>query len=677
VSDLPFVIGVDVGGTFTDVVVRDEVHGVTTLAKVPSTPKDQSIGFMDGLAQIGATAEAVALVIHGTTVATNAVIERKGVSCLLVTTEGFRDVLEMGRRDRPEVYGLRGSAQPLIPRHRRIEVRERTRFDGSIEVALDPADVVRAVEPHIGSVEAIVVSFLHSYANTHNEDLACAAIRSRWPKVYVVGAGTSLPKIGEFERTSTAAVHAYVQPIMARYLRSLESAMEHGGYRQSPAIVQCNGGIMSLAHAVERPANTVRSGPAAGVIAGAAVARSAGYSNAITADMGGTSFDVALVVDGEPVLTDEITVDFRIPLLVPTIDVETIGAGGGSIARIDGAGILQVGPESAGSDPGPACYGRGGQQPTVTDANVVLGRINADRPIGGSRLDLDGDLSRQAVDTFIARPLGLSVEDAAEAILRVIDSRMAGQARIMSVGRGHDPRDFAIVAFGGAGPLHASSIMRETGVPRCLIPPVPGVTSAIGCIDADVQYDFVQSIGQPLQAVDLLAINKLIDAFADEGREQITKSGVPIVEVAVVIDAEMHFEGQRHPIRVQVQTPLEHAGIEASFRRSYARRYGTLLEASPVVVEIACRVIGRRPRADVAHQPTTETPLDEAVTATRSVFFDGAWHDTRVLERNRMARGMSGSGPMVIEQDDTTTIVHPGVRVWVDGAANVVLDGSS
>jgi N-methylhydantoinase A len=674
VPELPYLIGVDVGGTFTDVVVRNELDGTTVVTKVPSTPADQALGFMDGLAEIGAPPESVALVIHGTTVATNAVIERKGARCLLVTTHGFRDVLEMGRRDRPEVYGLRGAALPLITRDRRVEVHERVRADGTVETPLDVDEVLRVVEPHSDTVDAIVVSFLHSYINPEHEDRACSAIRDRWPEIYVISAGASLPKVGEFERTSTAAVHAYVQPMMARYLRSLATAMNTAGYGQPPAIVQCNGGIMSLDHAVDRPANTVRSGPAAGVIAGAAVARTAGYPNAITADMGGTSFDVALVVDGEPILADEKLVDFRIPLRVPTIDVETIGAGGGSIARIDGAGILQVGPESAGSDPGPACYGRGGQVPTVTDANVVLRRINADRPIGGTRLHLDSELSRQAVEVHIAKPLGITTEEAAEAILRVIDSRMAGQARIMSVGRGHDPRDFAIVAFGGAGPLHASAIMRETSVPRCVIPPLPGVTSAIGCIDADVQYDFVQSIGQRLDAVDIAAVNKLVESFAEDGRSLVAHGGVPVSGVSVVVEAEMHFEGQRHPIRVRLQTPLEPDGIESAFRSHYSRRYGTLLNASPILVDIACRVIGHRPTHDEVVDLPEDVPWGTAVTETRSVYFDRRWHETEVLERAKMAPGMSGIGPAVIEQSDTTTIVHPGVRVRVDAAGNVLLE---
>jgi N-methylhydantoinase A len=667
-------VGIDVGGTFTDVVVRDERTGAMRVAKVPSTPADQAQGFMEGLHEVGAPPEDVVLLIHGTTVATNAAIERKGARCLLVTTRGFRDVLELGRRDRPNVYGLDGSVHPLIPRDRRIEVDERTRHDGRIEIDVSPEAVIAAVAPHIEDVEAIVVSFLHSYANPANEQVACDAIRARWPDLYTIGAGLTLPMVGEFERTSTAAVHAYVQPIMRRYLLSLAKEVDAAGYARRPAVVQCNGGIMALEHAVERPANTVRSGPAAGVIAGAALAYQAGYANAITGDVGGTSFDVALVVDGQPVLTEEKLIDFRIPVRVPTIDVETIGAGGGSLARIDDAGILQVGPESAGAVPGPACYGRGGTRPTVTDANVALGRIDPSRPIGGKRLDLDRDLSIAAIRTQVAEPLGISVEEAAEAILRVVDSRMAGQARLMSVGRGHDPRDFAYVPFGGAGPLHGAAIILEVGIPRAIVPPFPGVTSAIGCIEADVQYDFLLNVGQRLPEIDLNALSTEIEGRYAEGRALIGDSAVPVTAIDLVVEAEMHFDGQRHPISVRLPMPLDDHATEAAFRAAYELRYGAVLEGTPVVVQLTARVIGRRPHREAQAQLVETAPWDAAIDSRRPVFFEGAWHETPVLLRDRLAPGMHGSGPAIVEQPDTTTVVPPGFTVRVDQFQNLVME---
>lgn len=669
-----YLIGVDVGGTFTDVVLRDESDGSVIVAKVPSTPADQSEGFMDGLREVGAAPDQVSLLIHGTTVATNAAIERKGARCLLITTLGFRDILELGRRDRPSVYGLAGSVEPLIPRDRRIEVDERTLQDGRVAIPVDVEAVTAAVAAHINDVETVVVSFLHSYANPSNEQAACDAIRSRWPDLYVIGAGLTSPMVGEFERTSTAVVHAYVQPIMKKYLSSLAREVASAGYALPPAIVQCNGGIMALDHAIQLPANTVRSGPAAGVIAGAALATQAGFRNAITGDVGGTSFDVALVVDGRPVLADEKLVDFRIPVRVPTIDVETIGAGGGSLARIDDAGILRVGPESAGAMPGPACYGRGGELPTVTDANVTLGRIDARRPIGGNRLNLDAELSRKAVERHVADPLGISVEAAAEAILSVVDSRMAGMARLMSIGRGHDPRDFAYVAFGGAGPLHAAAIMNEVGIPRAIIPPYPGVTSAIGCVEADVQYDFLQSVGRAVPDLDLDTVSSIIEAQRDDGARRIAESGVQVDGIDLVVEAEMHFRGQRHPISVLVPQPLALDSLDAAFRAAYAQRYGTVLDGVAIVVQVVTRVIGRRPRRVAETTDVRASSWDAAIEHERQVYFDHQWHNTPVLLRQRMLPGMAGVGPAVLEQPDTTTIIPPGVSGRVDGFGNVILE---
>lgn len=669
-----YLIGVDVGGTFTDVVLRDESDGSVVIAKVPSTPADQSEGFMDGLREVGAAPDQVSLLIHGTTVATNAAIERKGARCLLITTLGFRDILELGRRDRPSVYGLAGTVEPLIPRDRRVEVAERTLQDGRIEVPVDLVAVVAAVAAHIEDVETVVVSFLHSYANPANEQAACDAISARWPDLYVIGAGLTSPMVGEFERTSTAVVHAYVQPIMKKYLSSLAREVASAGYARPPAIVQCNGGIMALEHAILLPANTVRSGPAAGVIAGAALSSQAGFRNAITGDVGGTSFDVALVVDGRPVLADEKLVDFRIPVRVPTIDVETIGAGGGSLARIDDSGILRVGPESAGAMPGPACYGRGGDQPTVTDANVTLGRIDARRPIGGNRLNLDAELSRKAVERHVADPLGISVEAAAEAILSVVDSRMAGMARLMSIGRGHDPRDFAYVAFGGAGPLHAAAIMTEVGIPRAIIPPYPGVTSAIGCVEADVQYDFLQSVGRAVTDLDLEVVSSVIKSQSDEGSRRIAESGVHVDGVDVIVEAEMHFRGQRHPISVLIPQPLAVDAIDAAFRAAYAQRYGTVLDGVAVVVQVVTRVIGRRPRRVLDAPDVQVSSWDAAIEHERDVYFDGRWHSTPVLLRHLMAPGMAGVGPAILEQPDTTTIIPPGISGRVDGFGNVIME---
>jgi N-methylhydantoinase A len=666
-------VGVDVGGTFTDVVLRHP-NGHLTVVKVPSTPADQSVGFIDGLSELSVDPAAVSSIVHGTTVATNTVIERTGANCLLVTTKGFGDVLELGRRDRPEVYGLRGTVAPLVPRYRRLEVDERVRADGSVALELNAEELLAALEPHMDEIRSVVVSFFNAYCNTINEDRARAVILERWPDCYVISAGRSLPKVGEFERVSTAAVHAYVQPVMARYLGALVTRVASAGYPRSPTIMQCNGGTMSIEQVLERPANTVRSGPAAGVIAAGAVAGQAGFANAITADMGGTSFDVALVIDGLPQYTDEKLLDFRIPLRVPTIDVETIGAGGGSIAALDTAGFLSVGPRSAGSVPGPACYGRGGLMPTVTDANVVLRRIDVEQPIGSGRLELNANLSERAIDEHIARPLGLSIEDAAAAIVSVIDSKMAGQARIMSIGRGHDPRDFVLIPFGGAGPLHGDSIAREVGIPRVLVPALPGVTSAIGCVEASPQYDFVRTFRGRLEAIDVAAANALVAELIAEGRSLIDACGVAVDEVAVVVAAEMHYEGQRHPLNVDLDLPLDREAIERAFEKHYQRRYGAVLHAPTVLEDLHCSVIGVRPKERLGQASAPAQPWDLAIVRTRLVYFGGAWHDTPVIDRGLLANGMWGVGPAIVQQADTTTVVGPRTRATADAFGNLILE---
>jgi N-methylhydantoinase A len=670
------VVGVDIGGTFTDVVLQDAGGIVRKVLKVPSTPSDQSVGFMNGLNRLGVAPEAVVNIVHATTVATNAVIERKGGRCLLVTTRGFRDLLELGRRDRPSVYGLSGYARPLVPRRWRIEVDERTRHNGQVVTAVEEKKLHEAVAPHIDHVDCVVVSFLNSYANSENEDRVCSWIRSWWPERYTIGSSEALRKMSEFERTSTAVVHAYVQPVLSGYFSSLARSVASAGYATPPVIVQSNGGIMTIERALARPANTVRSGPAAGAIAAASVARLAGYGNAITADIGGTSFDVALIVDGAPSTTEQKMLDFRVPLTIPTIDVETLGAGGGSLARIDSSGILRVGPESAGADPGPACYGKS-EVPTVTDANLLLGRINPGRSIAGEFLQLDADASARAVETDIARPLGMSLEEAAEAILQVVDSRMASQARLMSIGRGFDPRDFVLVPFGGGGPLHGAALMREVGIPRALIPPLPGVLSALGCVEADVQNDYVYGVHEPIAETNLAALNTTLGEFIEEGRAFVEKGHVRVANVEILLTGEMLFAGQRHSLRVPLGYPLSVDSAREAFLREYGRAFGDPLNTAIVLVDVTCRVVGRRLRNEGAKSDVVLRDWDEATLASRMVYFEGSALETQVLRRDALVPGMAGSGPAVIEQEDTTILVPPRMSVVSDSAGNLLMESQS
>ena len=510
-------VGVDVGGTFTDVFVWDEAAGRVTTAKVPSTRGDQSGGFVEGIrSRVGDFAE-IATVVHGTTVGTNALLERKGARTGIITTAGFRDVLEMRRRDRPTTWGLWGTFEPVVPRDLRREVAERVLADGTVEapVALDQVED-RGAGAGRGGLRG-GLRLLHQRLCQRRQRAPARSRRcaASGPTPYVTAATEIMPEIREFERLSTAALNAYLQPVVSAYLDRLEGALAAGGFGGDVLIVQSNGGVMTVETAKRFPVRTALSGPAAGVIAARAIARAAGFENVITCDMGGTSFDVSLIAGGEAALAAQTAIDFGMVVRTPMIEITTIGAGGGSIARVDAGGILQVGPESAGSDPGPACYGQGNDRPTVTDANLVLGRINPDRPIG-ERGRLDVEAAREAVRAHVGGPLGLDVKDAAEAILKVANARMAGAIRLVSIERGHDPARFAAMPFGGGGALHAGALMRDVGLGSAIVPRFPGVTSALGCVVADMRHDRVQTVNRPLAELDCAALEAEMRGVADE-----------------------------------------------------------------------------------------------------------------------------------------------------------------
>ncbi len=436
------VIGVDVGGTFTDVFVYNEDTGQVETTKVPSTRGDQSKGFIEGIMRKVVNFGDIRTVVHGTTVGTNALLERKGGRTGIITTEGFRDVLEMRRRDRPETWGLRGEFKPVVSRPDRVEVAERVLADGTVLQVVDAKEVkAQARKLAEAGCEAVCVFFINAYANSENERIAVEAVRSVWPTSYVTAATEILPEIREFERLSTATLNAYLQPVVSSYLDRLEQGLDEKGFVGELLIVQSNGGVMGVDTAKDFPVRTALSGPAAGVIAGQAIAAAAGFDNIVTCDMGGTSFDVSLVADGAAALAPQTAIDFGMVVRTPMIEITTIGAGGGSIASVDASGLLTVGPESAGSDPGPVCYGLGNTRPTVTDANLILGRINPDRPIGGKLDRLDVDAARAAIRSNVSDLLDLSEEEAAEAILRIANAKMAGESGLCRLKRDMTPQN--------------------------------------------------------------------------------------------------------------------------------------------------------------------------------------------------------------------------------------------
>lgn len=667
-------IGIDVGGTFTDYYSYDADTGKNHVLKVSSVPRQPAAGLLNALEASKIAPADIDVLIHGTTIATNAVIERRGARCALITTKGFRDILELGRRDRPHIFGLSGTQNPIIPRDRRWEVEERVDYHGNVLTPLDE-DGMRELAAILidDEIECVVVALMHAYANPGHEQRIRAILTQAKPDLHIVLATDVLREQYEFERTSTAVVQGFLQPLISNYARQLSAALLDFGYKNDTLVMQSNGGVISLNQLGTRAANIIRSGPAAGVVAAARIAERAGFRNAITGDMGGTSYDVAVVIDGEPDIAETTLLDFRVPLKVPMIDVNTIGAGGGSIAWLDRGGLLHVGPKSAGADPGPVCWGRGGKESTVTDANVVLGRINADSPIGrgaGVRLDVEG--ARKAIGELGAQ-MGLGVEEAAAAILAVVNQSMADRTRLMSVERGYDPREFALVIFGGAGPLHGAAIFAEIGIGTMIIPPYPGVLCAMGCVVADLRYDFSQTIDRPIRDLDIAHIREVFARHDEEGRRKLAANKVALRAIDVAHYAEMSYEGQIHSIRVPLTVSADLSEIAALFGARYQEHYGTELHhLSPVIVTIRSTVVGLRQQEDQSPAPIG-TPTTPVPSSRRPVYFE-KWHDTPIHWRPDLKSGDVFEGPAVIEQSDTTSVIEPGMRARVDTLSNILVE---
>ncbi len=670
-------VGIDVGGTFTDLFYSEDGITAHTVLKVPSTPDDPSRGLVDALKSAKLDPAALDLILHGTTIATNAVIERRGARCALVTTRGFRDVLELGRRDRPDIYGLTGLQRPLITRDLRWEVDERMDHAGRVVEALDEPGLRRlGAVLREQDVAAVVISFLHAYANPAHEERArdiLAAINPDWQIVTSAGV---VREYYEFERTSTAVVQGYLQPLVARYARNLMERVRDWGFERQTLVMQSNGGVVPLKQLADRAAYIVRSGPAAGVIAAARLGREAGFERIITGDMGGTSYDVAVVVNGVPEIAKSTNLDFRIPLRLPMINVHTIGAGGGSIAQLDRGGVLEVGPRSAGAVPGPVSFGRGGTEPTVTDANVVLGRIRAENPIGMSdRTSLDLEGARAAIGR-LGDQIGLGVEAAAEAILAVVNQRMAGRMRLLSIERGHDPRDFALVIFGGAGPLHGAALMRDVGIRTMLVPPSPGVLCAMGCVVADLRYDVSRTLEQRVDALAPGQVDATLDEQAREVRAQLADSDAPVDEVVVSHAADMAFAGQIHSVRVEIESGWSPERLAEAFHAVYRSEFGSV-PAGLAVMIVGLRTAVQGLRTRIARSlPAPEPHPAPPPVAVRPVHF-GGWRDTPIYSRPDLRPGAVVVGPAVVEQADTTTVIEPGMTARADAYGNLLVSLSA
>ncbi|WP_137155541.1 hydantoinase/oxoprolinase family protein [Rhizobium sp. FKL33] len=676
-SSQSIVAGVDVGGTFTDLVLFDAATGTVRLAKTPTTLDNQAFGVINALDAAEADLAALDLIVHGTTTTTNAVLERQLCKTGMITTLGFRDVLELGRRTRPQAYGMKGDFRPIIPRDLRMEIPERMDARGTVVTPLDEDALRSALKDLAGKgCEALVIHFLHAYANPAHELRAGEIAREVWPNGNITLGHALLSESREYERGVTAAVNASVQPLLRRYVERLADTLAARGYRHDVLVMNGNGGMVSARRVANEAAKTVMSGPASGVMAAAYTGRRAGMPNLITYDMGGTSTDVALIRDAEPTVSNEIEVEYAMPIHVPMVDVRTVGAGGGSIARVTEAGLLQIGPESAGATPGPICYGKGGTRPTISDANLLLGRLNPSRlnkvPGGVTLADVEAAFAREIGDR-----LGLDAIQAADAVIRIANARMSDAVRMVSVSLGEDPRDFALFAFGGAGPLHASAIARELGIPKVLAPSRPGITNALGCVVADLRHDFVQTVNRPLAVADIDTVHQIFARQSEEGRSLIAKEAVQIREIREMRSVDMQFIGQTHVLRVPLPNPTpSREELQQRFEEAYFARFHVALpEIRANLVNVNTSVIGRREEIDLSaliDANGRKASLAEAETGRRPVFF-GGFVETPVYWRDHLPADAVVEGPAIIEQMDTTIVIEPGDVARQDADGNIII----
>ncbi len=692
-------LGVDIGGTFTDAILIDEDTGASRISKVSTTPSEPSEGFLHATDRILAAAEAdpasLRYVVHGTTVATNAIIQRKIARTALITTDGFRDVLEIGRQIRPSLYDIGFEKPiPLVPRTLAFGIPERLDWHGDVLVPLDE-EAVREVAGRLGElgVESVAVCLLHAYANPVHEDRIGQILAEVLPDVAVSLSSKIVPEFGEYDRASTVVINAGIQPIVQGYLGSIEERLRARGVRAELLVMQSGGGVLTFDSAGERPVFIVESGPAAGVIATSHLARTLGLADAISFDMGGTTAKVGLVRGGTPQITKQYHVGSiaqpgggaargsGYPIRTPVIELAEIGAGGGSIAWVDTGGALRVGPVSAGAEPGPAAYGRGGQEPTVTDANLVLGRLSAESFLGGE-LHLDVDAATRAIRDRCADPLGLDLVTAAFGIVEIANAAMGSALRLMSVQRGLDPRAFGLVGFGGAGPVHVNRLAAEMGIVRTIVPPSPGTFSALGLLLNDLRHDFSQTFLRRTETADVDAIRALFERLEADGRAMLKREGVADEDVRIELHAEMQYVGQSHVLPIELPyRSLEIADVLAAatgFHAAHERAYGFAAPAEPTeIVNLRLAAIGRIPPWVPRTIPSEGRAMEPRTV--RDVYFAeaGGFTATPIYDRSTFVQSTKLAGPCIVEEMDSTTVIHPGYRADVDTWGNLVIAPST
>ena len=690
-------LGVDIGGTFTDAILLNESTGEVRTGKVPSTPRDPSDGFLQVvhrmLARDEVAPDTVQYFVHGTTVATNAIIEGNLSKTAFIATEGFRDLLEIQTGIRPVLYDLQfEKLRPLVPRYLCFGVPERLDFRGDVLIPLDEGAVHEvASQLRDEGVESVAVCLLHSYINPDHEKRVGDILRQVLPSVLVSLSSEVAPEFREYFRASTTVINAALRPVVSRYLENIQDRLRGSGVSGELLVMQSSGGVLTFKAAIERPVFMVESGPAAGLIAASYLGNSLGRENVISFDMGGTTAKAGLIENGSPRVTKDYEVGGTAaatehgsrgsgyPIRTPVIDLVEIGAGGGSIAWIDSGGILRVGPHSAGADPGPVCYGQGGNEPTITDANLVLGRLSPDYFLGGE-MEMDIEGARQAIREKCADPLGMGVLEVALGIVEIANSAMVGALRQVSVQRGHDPRDFLLVAFGGAGPVHANRLAAELEIPTVLVPPSPGTTSAMGLLVTDIKHDYSVALIQRADRLDFEAAVESFQHMRLEGEEALSREGVGPDEMAFLFQADMRYVGQSYELTIPLPdgelAARELNAIIDRFHQEHERTYGFKADDEPVeFVALRLSAIGRISRPRTRELSNSGEDLAAALKTSRSAYFadSGGLVDCRVYDRYKLQPDLEVQGPAIVEEVDSTTVIHPGYRAVVDKFGNLFL----
>jgi N-methylhydantoinase A len=676
-------LGVDVGGTFTDLVLIDDKTKRINITKVPSTPRSPDQGVLNGIKKVSSLfsvgPSGIDFLIHGTTVATNALIERKGIETALIVTQGFRDVLHIARQVRPKLYNFfERRPDPFIPKVLRFEVPERILYTGDVRKPLDE-EAVRFIAEQIAErkIGVVAVCLLHSYANPSHEQRVREILLERVPGLKVSLSSEVLPEFKEYERMSTTVINAYVMPIVEKYLHQIQGSLKQLHVRSDLHIMQSNGGVMTSETAGQKSVHTVLSGPAAGVLGGVTLSRMVGEENVITIDMGGTSFDVSLAYRGQPTFTMESDIGGHI-IKIPMIDIKTLGAGGGSIAWVDQGGALQVGPQSAGAEPGPACYGLGGKEPTVTDANIVLGYLNPGYFLGGE-MKLNVDLAKTAILEKVAKPMGLTLEQAAEGIIRVVNATMIRGIRMVSVERGYDPRDFTMVCFGGAGPVHAVKLAQELNIPKLIVPEGPGVNCALGLLMADFRHDYSQTFLHLLKTLDPARLTQGFQVLEEKALDQMVHEGVPRKDVRLLRSLDLRYLGQGYELEIQapnknfVKKDLE--DLAQGLGQVHWEKYGYRMSPDTVqIVNLRLTAIGGLSKPAMKKETPTGSDPKAALKAKRKIYMDGRFIQAPIFERKKLRCGNRIQAPAIIEQLDSTTVVSKGYKAAVDQYRNLVIE---